>query len=198
MGFLGLNLTSDSDYKSLWCQNPAHCTVTINHQPPAHYFSAVKESFLWLRKKHCIWQNKFVISGRQDRTDLHSALISTPSDSLRMNWNFDCEPGFIARRHVDLTNALVKLLFRRGCYIIRLIAHGFGMRYSKIIYGCNNQGSTYTIIVSGYIQNGHTKRHLNYKVNESESNVSWNLTFDSLTLFNWLDWSKEYLSCHCV
>lgn len=62
------------------------------------------------------------------------ALTSTPSDTFRMNWNFHCEQGFIARHQWLTTLTLLWGWVPEESRLLEQLinTHGFGMRWAPI------------------------------------------------------------------
>lgn len=87
--------------------------------------------------------------------------IKTPSKTLGMNCNADCEPDLLTQHQRWTSLTLLRLNGSRspkpcsnilwnawnhksgGCYSSRIMPHGSGMRFSKTTCGCNVQMSTY-------------------------------------------------------
>ena len=55
-----------------------------------------------------LWQQfvPFLFQHDNNLTGLHRALTTTPSNTFRMNWNADCEPGLITQ-HQCLTSLML-------------------------------------------------------------------------------------------
>jgi hypothetical protein len=87
------DILDDSVLQTLWQQFRKDPFLFQHDNAPTHKARSIQNGL-----SRSVWKNL---------TGLHRALTSTPSNTFKMNWNANCEPGLIA--HLQCPTSLMLL-----------------------------------------------------------------------------------------